>query len=57
MILLIHVYLTWDYQKYIKQLLIDLWGEIDSTTIIGTLTPHLYQCIDLKTEVNKEIMT
>ena len=35
------MYLTWEYQKYIKQLLIDLWGEIDSTTIIGDFNTPL----------------
>ena len=35
------MYLTWEYQKYIKQLLIDLWGEIDSTTIVGDFNTPL----------------
>ena len=35
------MYLTWEYQKYIKQLLIDIWGEIDSTTIIGDFNTPL----------------
>lgn len=33
--------------KYIKQILTDIKGEIDSNIIIqGTLTPHLHQWID-----------
>lgn len=40
--------------KYIKQLLMDLKGEIDSNTIVGNLNTHLQQWINHPDKVSKK---
>ena len=41
--------------QYIRQILTDIKGEIDSNTIIvGDLTAHSHQCTDHQNKINKE---